>query len=202
MLGRGPALCAGAAIMLGWGANVAAQQLPNLSLGQQVPPNMGAAVLQLRTLDEEALFTASEFGQRVLREIDVASRALEQENAELLEQLTARELELTEARATMPPAEFREAADVFDQEAEAIRRSQAEKRQRLGQFQDSEQRRFFQMAGPVLQAVLVASGAQVVIDARAVILGVDGMDLTREAIAAVDNAFGDGGPAPTPLSIR
>ncbi len=196
-----PALLLGAVFWIGWGAEIAAQQLPGLSLGREVAPNMGAAVLQLRTLDEEALFTNSAFGQRVFTEIDVASRELEQENAELLARLTERELELTEARATMPPAEFREAADAFDLEAETIRRSQAEKRQRLAQYQENEQRRFFQIAAPVLQAVLTASGAQVVIDTRAVILGVDGMDLTREAIAAVDTALGDGSPAPTPLSV-
>lgn len=198
---RGLALIMGAALVSGWGATSAAQQLPGLSLGQKLPPNVGTAVLQLRTLDEEALFSTSAFGQRVLQEIEVASRALEQENASLLEQLTARELELTEARATMPPADFRAAADAFDLEAEIIRRSQAEKRQRLGQYQESEQRRFFLLAAPILQRVLLASGAQVVIDARAVILGVDGMDLTREAIVAVDAALGDGSPAPTPLAI-
>jgi Skp family chaperone for outer membrane proteins len=172
-----------------------------MSLGQAISPELGAAVLQLRTLDEEGLFTTSAFGQRVLREIDAASRALEQENEVLLSQLTTREMELTDARATMPPAEFRAAADAFDQEAELIRRTQAEKRQRLGEYQESEQRRFFQLAAPILQGVLVASGAQVVIDARAVILGVDGMDLTREAIAAVDASLGDGSPAPTPLVL-
>lgn len=198
---RGAALFAGAIIGAGWGANVAAQQLPTMSLGQEIPRDMGTAVLQLRTLDEDSLFASSAFGQRVLQEIDVASRALEQENEGLLSRLTARELELTAARATLPPAEFRAAADAFDLEAELIRRTQGEKRQRLAQYQDTEQRRFFLLAAPILQDVLIASGAQVVIDARAVIFGVDGMDLTREAIAAVDASLGDGSPAPTPLDV-
>ncbi len=201
MTARSPVLTWGAVIIGCWGAQAAAQQLPNMALGQGIAPDMGTAVLQLRTLDEEGLFTTSAFGQRVLQEIDTASRALEQENEQLLAQLTARELELTDARTTMPPADFRAAADAFDQQAELIRRTQAEKRQRLGQFQENEQRRFFALAAPILQNVLVASGAQVVIDARAVILGVEGMDLTREAIAAVNAAIGDGGPPPTPLNV-
>jgi Skp family chaperone for outer membrane proteins len=101
----------------------------------------------------------------------------------------------------MAPADFRAAADAFDLEAEAIRRSQAEKRARLASYQDTEQQRFFQLAAPVLRQVLLLSGAQVIIDARAVILGVDGMDLTADALRAVDTALGDGAPAPTPLDV-
>ena len=193
------AICAALCLPLAQGAT--AQQLPILSLGQDLNPAVGAPVLQFRTLDEEALFTASLFGQRVQREIEQASRALEQENADLLARLTAREQELTEARATLPPADFRAAADAFDLEAEEIRRTQAEKRQRLATYRDAEQRRFFQMSLPILQAVLVSTGAQVVIDARAVILGVEGMDLTREAIDAVNQGLGDGAPAPMPLNV-
>lgn len=200
-----PLRCGALAFTLGLavlpGQAAFSQQLPNMSLGQNLPAELGASVLQVRILDEGALFSASLFGQRVFSEIDVASRALEQENTELLDQLTRRELELTEARGAMAPADFRAAADAFDIEAEAIRRSQAEKRARLGSYQDAEQRRFFLLAGPVLQELLVQSGAQLVIDARAVILGVDGIDLTRDAIAAVDTALGDGAPAPTPLAV-
>lgn len=179
--------------------------LAGTAQGQDVAPlpsqTVSPAPLVVRVLDEEALFANSLFGQRVLTEIEAASRALEQENAELLEQLTRRETELTQARPTMSPVEFRAAADAFDLEAETIRRNQAEKRGRLASYQEFEQRRFFQLAAPVLQEVLVASGAQVVIDARALILGVDGMDLTRDAIGAVDGALGDGAPSPVPLSV-
>lgn len=189
---------------------LAACQMLTPALAQQSPvqpssegrTSLTAPVpLLVRVLDEDALFGSSLFGQRVLREIDTASRALEQENAELLEQLTRQEADLTAARPTMTPVEFRAAADAFDVQAESIRRNQAEKRARLSSYQDFEQRRFFQLAAPILQQVLLQSGAQVVIDARALILGVDGMDLTRDAITAVDAAIGDGGPSPMPLSV-
>lgn len=119
----------------------------------------------------------------------------------MLEQLTTRELELTEARATMPPAQFRAEAEAFDLEAETIRRAQAEKRQRLSIYEDAEQRRFFQLAAPVLQQVLANEGAQVLIDSRAVIIGVTGMDMTDPAITALDDAIGDGAPSPNPLRV-
>ncbi|WP_439562269.1 OmpH family outer membrane protein [Roseinatronobacter sp.] len=176
-----------------------AQGTQGLSLGQAL--DAPAPVLQLRTLDEERLFRGSAFGQRVESEIDAASRALEAENEQLLEQLTTREMELTEARASMPPAEFRAQAEAFDLEAEGIRRSQAEKRQRLSLYEESEQRRFFQLAAPILQQVLASEGAQVLIDSRAVIIGVSGMDMTEPAIAALNDSIGDGSPSPNPLRI-
>ena len=176
-----------------------AQGAQGLSLGQAL--DAPAPVLQLRTLDEERLFRGSAFGQRVEAEIDAASRALEAENEQLLEQLTTREMELTEARASMPPAEFRAQAEAFDLEAEGIRRSQAEKRQRLSLYEEAEQRRFFQLAAPILQQVLASEGAQVLIDSRAVIIGVSGMDMTEPAIAALNDSIGDGSPSPNPLRI-
>lgn len=175
-----------------------AQTGGGLSLGQLVdaPP----APLSLRIVDEERLFQGSQFGQRVARDLDVASRALEAENAQLLEQLTAQENALSEARATMSVEEFRAAATAFDAEAEAIRRAQAEKRQRLSAYDEAEQRRFFSLIGPILQEVLAEKGGQILIDARAVVIGVADIDITEDAIKALDDALGDGGPADFPLT--
>lgn len=182
-------------------APVLAQLSGGFSIGQDMGADISDPRLQLRTLNEERLYQQSAFGQRVEAEIIDASQLLEAENERLLEQLTARELELTEARQTMTPAAFRAAADEFDQQAQSIRREQAEKRQRLAQFEDFEQRRFFQQALPVLQDVLAASGGQVLIDARAVIIGVSGLDITEEAIRAMDAVIGDGSPSPMSLDL-
>lgn len=179
-----------------------AQQLPGLTLGRDLSPQLSSPVLLVRTLDQEQLFLSSRFGQRVRQEISEASRLLEQENTSLLEDLTAAEAALTEARPTMPPADFRAAADAFDLRAESIRRTQAEKRARLSQYQEQEELRFFQLAAPILQRLLLETGAQIVVDARAVILGVPGLDLTGDAIAVVDADIGDGAPPPNPLDMR
>ena len=169
------------------------------ALGQTLAT--GEAPLALRTIDDERLFRQSQFGQRVAAEIAEASRALEAENDRLLEELTAREAELTELRAEMSVEEFRAAANAFDIQAETARRSQAEKRQRLSQFEDSERRRFFSDSALVLQEVLEDVGGDVLIDARAVIIARPGLDMTDEAIAAMDDAIGDGGPPPFPLNL-
>ncbi len=192
--------CIGAAAFLP-AAPVLAQQSLGFSLGETVSSGQKNSAIALRTIDDERFFRESEFGQRVAQEIDAASRALEAENDQLLAELTAREAELTELRAEMSVEEFRGAANVFDQQAETIRRTQAEKRQRLVQFEESERRRFFSGTAEVLREVLQAVGGQVLIDARAVIIGVPGIDMTDDAISAMDAAIGDGGAPPFPLAV-
>lgn len=198
-------LAAGLAVLFGaagvtLAAPLHAQTGLEFSLGERAgdPP---AQRLTLRTIDDERLFRASQFGARVAAEIETASRALEAENERLLNELTAREEELTALRTILSVEEFRTAAAAFDLQAETIRRNQAEKRQRLAQFEESERRRFFGQSAPVLQEVLNRSGGLVLIDARAVIIGVPGLDITDDAISAMDDAIGDGGAPPFPLSV-
>ena len=182
-------------------APVHGQQSLGFSLGETAGAAINGSHLALRTIDDERLFRESQFGQRVAEEIDTASRALEAENDQLLEELTTREAELTEQRAHMTVEAFRAAANAFDAQADEVRRSQAEKRQRLVQFEESERRRFFGSTTQVLQDVLERVGGQVLIDARAVIIGLPGMDMTDDAIAAMDEAIGDGGPPPFPVVL-
>ncbi len=178
-----------------------AQNTPGFSLGEPVTSGAPIAPLMLRTIDEERLFQQSEFGQRVMAEIEAASRTLEMQNDALLAELTQRETELTETRSEMSVEEFRSAANEFDLFAETTRREQAEKRERLVQFEESERRRFFGATGPILQEVLAEIGGQILIDSRAVVITAPGVDMTPEAIDAIDEAIGDGGPAPFPLSL-
>lgn len=177
-----------------------AQQGGGFSLGQNVERGVGADLV-LRSVDEERLFRESQFGQRVQADLDDASRALEEENARLLSELTAREEELTGLRESLPPDEFRADADAFDQRAEMIRQDQAQKLARFSQFEESERRRFFARSGVILQQVLEDEGAQILIAARAVIIGVPEMDITEAAISAIDAEIGDGGAPPFPLTL-
>lgn len=177
-----------------------AQQGPGFSLGETVGAALGDGLV-LRSVDEERLFRDSRFGQRVQAEIDAASRALEDENAALLAELTAREEELTGLRETLSPEEFRAQAEAFDQRADTIRQDQAQKLARFSQFEESERRRFFARTGAILQQVLQEEGAQILIAARAVIIGIPEMDMTGAAIEAIDDALGDGGAPPFPLTV-
>lgn len=177
-----------------------AQPQTGFSFGETVGTTNGPGLV-LRSIDEERLFRESQFGQRVLGAIDAASRALEEENAALLAELTAREEELTELRDTLDAEEFRAQAEAFDQRAEMIRQEQAQKLARFSQFEESERRRFFSQTGNVLRQVLEEEGAQILIASGAVIVGVPEMDMTDVTIAAIDAAIGDGGAPPFPLTL-
>lgn len=184
---------------LGLATTVGAQPRAGFSFGETVGTTNGPGLV-LRSIDEERLFRESQFGQRVLESIDSASRALEDENATLLAELTAREEELTDLRDTLDPEEFRAQAEAFDQRAEMIRQGQAQKLSRFSQFEESERRRFFSQTGEILRQVLDEEGAQILITSGAVIVGVPEMDMTDAAIAAINDAIGDGGAPPFPLS--
>ncbi|MGY6549038.1 MAG: OmpH family outer membrane protein [Roseinatronobacter sp.] len=174
--------------------------LLGLSLGVAVT-DTPAGQTALRTLDDDRFFRQSLFGQRVAGEIERASRALEAENDRLLAELTAREDELTDLRAQMTVEDFRAAATAFDIEAERIRRDQAEKRQRLVQFEEAERRRFFALSTPILREALDISGGQVLIDARAIIIGLPEIEITDLAVDIMDDTVGDGTPPPFPLTL-
>jgi len=157
-----------------------------LSFGQiQGPPVV--------TLSQERLFSESLFGQRVQAEIEAASGALARENREIEAALLEEELQLTGQRAEMTAEEFRPLGDEFDARVEAIRAEQSELLRRLTVQADAARRFFVQATTPILVDLLRERGAAAVLDSRAVIYAVDGIDITDLALERIDSELGDGG---------
>jgi Skp family chaperone for outer membrane proteins len=151
------------------------------------------------TIDQERLFTGSAFGQRVAAEIDARSRALAAENREIEAELIAEEQALTVARPTLTAEEFRTRADAFDTKVQDIRARQDAKSRDLTAFRDAEQQRFAEELGAVLADIAKARGALAVMDRRAMLVSADAIDITADAIAAMDARVGDGAAgAPEP----
>ncbi len=144
------------------------------------------------TLNQENLFIRSEFGQRVRQDVAVRSAAIEKENRAIETELKAEELELTETRPDLTPAEFRELADAFNEKVEAIRKTQAQKSADLAGWADSEQRRFFEAAFPILLELAGEIGASVILDQRSTIISSDKIDITDQAIQRINQTIGDG----------
>ncbi len=147
---------------------------------------------QVRTLDQERMFQDSRFGQRVTRELEEASRRLAEENRRLEAALAAEERELAQRRGELEADEFRDLADAFDEQVSRIRRDQEEKSRVISRRGEAEQQHFFEAAVPVLRDLLERSGAAVILDTRAVIISSRRIDITDEAIAALDAALGSG----------
>jgi len=173
-----------AAVALAMGVPLALAGAPALAQGR--PP------LAVATLDQEALFLDSAFGRRVTRELERDRDALAAENRAIEAELIAEERALIARRAELPPAEFAPLAEAFDTKVERIRREQDRKGRALQvQFEQARQR-FLSEIGPVLMELLRARGAQVLLDRAAVLIAVEGVDITAAAIAAIDARLGDG----------
>ena len=168
--------------------------------GQEAPPD-----LPIATLDQEALFLRSAFGQRLQRDLETQRDALAAENRRIESGLIAEEQALTEKRKTLAPGEFTPLAQDFDRKVESIRSEQDAKARALQQRLDRERQLFLSQVGPVLAEILRTRGALVLIDSAAVLIAAAGVDITDQAIAAIDARLGDGsgldrsapaGPAP------
>lgn len=147
---------------------------------------------QILTLDQERFFNQSAFGKRVLREIEARSFVLAAENRKIEAELTAEELDLTEQRKTLLPADFRALADAFDKRVELIRTGQAQKAGELNSWAESEQNRFVKTAYPSLLDLAKELGALVIIDQRTTIITSGKIDVTDQAIFRADQVIGDG----------
>ena len=154
--------------------------------------NMGVVQSLILTVAPEALYAQSDFGQRIAREIEEESLAIAAENRQIEAELTAEERELTELRDTLAPTEFRARAETFDEKVQRLRREQDEKARAVGTRNEEARRALLTAAQPILLQLMAESGAVAVLDRRAVLLSVDSVDITEQAIARVNAEFGAG----------
>ena len=123
------------------------------------------------TLDQERLYSASLFAERVRDTLDARSRVLAAENRRIEATLRGEERQLTEDRATM--------------ERQAEEAAAAAKRAR-----------FFQLAFPVLFELVQETGALAILNQNAVILSLRSIDVTELAIERVNAEIGAAPPPP------
>ncbi len=150
------------------------------------------------TVDSERLFSQSQFGQRISEEVEAQGKVLEAENRRIEGELTAEEKALTERRPTLPPEEFRALADAFDDKVEKIRAEQNAKTRALTQGTDTARRQFLIATRPVLEAIMLETGAALIVERRSVLLSLRSIDITDLAIDRLDAAIGDGRDLPDP----
>ena len=146
----------------------------------------------LLTIDRDALFAGSAYGQRLQADIRDASVALSEENQTITNDLEAEELALTEQRATLPAEEFRALADAFDEKVTRLRSRQDAKTRVLQRRQELERQRFFSAALPILAEIVQEAGAVAILDRGSVFLTADEIDITEVAIRRLDEAIGAG----------
>lgn len=174
-----------------------------LALGLCAAPALAqnaAPQAPLLTLDDEQLFSGSKFGKAVLARQETAAQALIAENRKIEAALEAEEKDLTARRASMTNAEFAPLSDAFNTKVEGIRQAQDAKSRELARSFEDEKLRFFEAVRPALAQIMKDRGAVAIIDKRAVFVGFENVDITKAAIALLDQSLGDGtAPQPQPL---
>jgi len=169
------------------GALVGSGALP--AHAQQTTAPQLQAVL---TVNQERLFSQSLYGERVVREREVAAAALTAENRKIEAALAAEEKDLTAKRKTMKPSEFRVLADAFDSKVQGIRKAQDGKARALARQQEEEQKIFFGKVIPILTEILKDRQASAILDRRAILVATDAVDITDDALRRIDATLGDG----------
>lgn len=154
--------------------------------------NLGVVQSLILTVAPDALYAQSDFGQRIVREIEADSVDIAAENRRIEAELTAEERELTELRDSLAPADFRARAEAFDEKVQRLRSEQDEKARAVGQRSDDARRALLTAAQPILLQLMIESGAVAVLDRRSVLLSVESVDITDEAIQRVNAEFGAG----------
>lgn len=154
----------------------------------------GRLVSTIVTIDREALFLNSEFGQRVQRELEQDTEALTAENRKIEGELITEERDLTVRRNSMTAEEFAPLAEEFDAKVQRIRNEQDRKSILLQQRLDQERQTFLGAVSPILGEIAQSRGAVAVLDRNLVLLAFEGIDITEEAIARIDAQLGDNAP--------
>ena len=150
-------------------------------------PLLAAENSELFTVDMTRLLRSSEFGKNI-----IARKKLQSENEELEAKLLLEEKKLSELRKTLSIEEFRPKALEFDKKVTVIRREQGEKEEFLNKKVRKEESDFFKKIYPFLYEILIERGGLILIDQRNVILWDNSVDITDDAIEAINQAFGSG----------
>lgn len=154
--------------------------------------SMGQVQSPVLTLDVDRLLAETAFGRRLTADILARGEALKVENDRIASDLTAEERSLTERRPGMDPEAFRAEANAFDERVQRVRTEQDAKQRALEAAVGEGRDAFLRAATPTLARLMQDSGAAVIIERRDVFLSASLVDVTDEAIAAIDAGLGDG----------
>lgn len=112
-----------------------------------------------------------------------------QESRNISEAFEIEEKQLTKTRSGLSVDEFHILSEDFDVRVQAARESQLVKDVELQRSVDDQRRRFLVIAAPFLINIMFKYRASAIVDQRSVLLFDRNIDITSEAILALDFAF-------------
>ena len=152
-------------------------------------PLSAAEKSELFTVDMTKLLRSSEFGKNIIAANNIARKKLQSENEELEKKLLLEEKELSELRKTLSVEEFRPKALEFDKRVSIIRAEQGKKEEILNKKVRKEETDFFKRIYPLLYEILIERGGLILVDQRNIILWDNSVDITDDAIQAINQAL-------------
>ena len=152
-------------------------------------PLSAAEKSELFTVDMTKLLRSSEFGKNIIAANNIARKKLQSENEELEKKLLLEEKELSELRKTLSVEEFRPKALEFDKRVSIIRAEQGKKEENLNKKVRKEETDFFKRIYPLLYEILIERGGLILVDQRNIILWDNSVDITDDAIQAINQAL-------------
>ena len=156
-------------------------------------PLSAAEKSELFTVDMTKLLRSSEFGKNIIAANNIARKKLQSENEELEKKLLLEEQELSELRKTLSVEKFRPKALEFDKRVSMIRAEQGNKEELLNKKVRKEESEFFKRIYPLLYEILIEKGGLILVDQRNIILWDNSVDITEDAIEAINQALGSHG---------
>ena len=158
--------------------------LTNLSYAQTYPVYKNFSAIAV--LDQDALFSKSEWGKKVLRNVENQVSKLSNENRAIEAALELEESELTELRKKISKIEFDVLAIKFDGKVKKIRLEQADKQRKINIFLNENRKLFFEKVTPILLDYINELGIEVLLNKDTVALASLGSDITISAINKIN----------------
>jgi len=163
---------------------------------QEQGPQVRVFPSPVLVVDLDRLYAESDFGRRIEAEYESAGLALEADNAAFQSELEAEESSIAERRDEMTVEEFRAEAEAFDIKVQEIRAQQDARVEALERARSAGQADFQERARPVLGQIMIDNRGVVLLEHTEVYLFLTSIDITDQAIAAVNAVLGDGSSAP------
>ena len=140
----------------------------------------------IAVLDQDSLFSQSEWGKRVLKSVEDKVSKLSYENRIRESELELEESNLTKIRKTISKLEFDILAIEFDEKVKKIRIEQADKQRKINVFLNENRKLFFEKVTPILLAYINELGIEVLLNKDTVALASLGSDITKSAINKIN----------------
>jgi Skp family chaperone for outer membrane proteins len=145
----------------------------------------------IAVLDQEALFSMTDWGKNILKNVEDKVTNLAAENRLIESELELEELNLTKVRKNIAKIEFDILAIKFDEKVKMTRDEQSLKQRAINNYLNKNRKLFFEKITPILLSYIDELGIEVLLNKDTVALASLGSDITKSAINRINEKLDD-----------